>query len=112
MQRIARDVGYDFLVRGAGDEIALVPILHAQELRPVLGPPARLLPQLGGLKNGHDQLEGPGAVHFLANDPLHFPQRAQAHRQPAIQSVGESPDEAGPQHELVADDLGLGGGFL
>ena len=41
-----------------------------------------------------------------------FLQGPQAHGQPAVQSARKAADEAGPQHELVADDLGLGWGFL
>ena len=33
-------------------------------------------------------------------------------RQPGVDAGGEAADQAGPQHELVADDLGFGRGFL
>ena len=50
LQLAARDVGDDFLVRRPGDEIALVPVLDAQQLRAVLGPAAGFLPELGRLQ--------------------------------------------------------------
>ena len=107
-----RDVGDHFLVRGPGDEVALVPILEAQQLRPVLAPAARLLPQLRRLHHRHHQLERAGAVHLLADDALDLLQHPQAQRQPAVQPRRQAPDEPGAQHQLVADDLRLGGGLL
>ncbi len=61
-------IGDDFLVRGADDEVAVVAVLQAQQLRAVLVPAAGLLPQLGRLHRWHQQLERAGAVHFLADD--------------------------------------------
>src|SRR5580658_2384963 len=107
-----RDVGDHLLMGRAGDEIALVAVLDAQQLRSVLGPAPRLLPQLRRLDHRHHQLERPGAVHLLADDAFDFLQRAQAHGQPAVKSGREPPDEPRAQHQLVADDLSLCGGLL
>src|SRR3954469_11460212 len=112
LQLAPRKIGNDLLRRGLHDEIALVPILEAQELRPVRLPAARLLPELTGLHDGHDELEGAGAIHLLAHDPLHLAHDAQAERQPRIDARRQAPDEAGAQHQPMADDLRLGGHFF
>src|SRR3954462_6719821 len=112
LQLAPRKVGNDLLRRGLHDENALVPILEAQKLRPVRLPAARLLPQLTGLHDGHDELEGAGAIHLLAHDPLHLAHDAQAERQPRIDARRQAPDEAGAQHQPMADDLRLGGHFF
>ena len=65
-----------------------------------------------GCTAGIRDLERAGAVHLLAHDVLDLAQDAQAHGQPGVEARGESPDEAGAQHELVAHDLGLGRDFL
>ena len=106
------DIGDHFLVRGPGHEVTLVPILDAQQLRPVLAPASRFLPQLRGLHHRHHQFQGAGAVHLLADDVLHLFQDSQAHGQPAVQPRRQAPDEPRAQHELMAHDLRLGGGFL
>jgi hypothetical protein len=50
-----------------------------------------------------------GTVHFLADDPLGLLQGLEAHGEPGIQSGCEAADHPGPQHELMTDDLGVGG---
>ena len=64
----AHEVDDDLLVRGADDEVAALAILEAQQLRAVLLPAARLLPQLGRDHRGQEHLLGAGAVHLLADD--------------------------------------------
>ena len=106
------DIGDHLLVRGPEHKVALMAILQAQQLRAVLAPTARLLPQFGGLDRWHQQLQGSGPVHLLAHDGLDLAQRAQAERQPAVDTGRDAPDHPGAQHQLVADDLSLGRGFL
>jgi len=53
-----------------------------------------------------------GAVHLLAHDVLDLAQHAQAQRRPGVDAGGELAQHAGLEHQLVADDLGVGGGFL
>ena len=108
----AGEVGDDLFVRRADDEVALVPVLQSQQLRPVLLPTARFLPELGRLDGGHEHLERAGAVHLLADDLLDLAQRAQTERRPGVDAGGEAADEPRSQHELVADDLGFGGRLL
>ena len=109
LQLAARDVGDHFLVRRAVAERAVVPVLDAQQLRAELVPAAGFDPQLGGLHGRHQHFERAGAVHLLADDGLDLAQHAQADRQPRVHAAGEAADQAGAQHQLVADDLGIGG---
>ncbi len=89
-----------------------MPVRDAQQLGTVFVPTARLLPQLGRLYHRHDELERPGAIHFLADDPFHFLQGPQSHRKPAVQTGSQAADESGPKHELVTDHLRFGWRFL
>src|SRR5690606_12589345 len=61
---------------------------------------------------GHRHLDRAGAVHFLAHHRFDLAQHAQPQRRPGVQAGGELADHAGLEHQLVADDLGVGGGFL
>ena len=53
-----------------------------------------------------------GAVLLLADDLLDLLEHAEAERQPGVDAGGGLADEPGAQHQLVADDLGVGGAFL
>ena len=109
LQLAPREVGDHFLVRRPEAVRPVVAVLHAQQFRPELLPAAGLLPELGRLHGRHQHLERAGAVHFLADDPLDLAQHAQAHRQPGVEAGRQPADQAGAQHQLVADDLGIGG---
>ncbi len=111
-QLLASDVGDDLFARRLDHEVALVAVLDAHQLGAVLLEPPRFLPQLGRLHHRHQQLDAAGAVHLLAHDALDPADDAQAHRHVRVDAGGESLDEAGAHHELVAHDLGIGGGFL
>ncbi len=104
----ACDVRDHFFVRRAVAERAVVPVLHAQELRAELVPAAGFDPQLGGLHGWHQHFERTGAVHLLADDVLDLAQYPQADRQPGVHAAREAADQAGAQHELVAHHLGIG----
>ena len=108
LELAARDVGDHFLVGRAVAVHAVVAVLDAQQLGPVLFPAARFLPQLGWLHGRHQHLERARPVHFLAHDLLDLAQHPQADGQPREQAAGQAPDQAGAQHELVADHLGIG----
>jgi hypothetical protein len=111
-QVTAHDVGDDFLVGRADDEVAVVAVLEAQQLGAVEIPAAGFLPQLGGLHGGHQHLDGAGTVHFFPDDRLDLAQGAQAQGHPGVDAAGEAFDQAGTHHQLVADDFGVGRGFL
>ena len=67
---LARNVGDHFFTGGLDDEVAVMPVFDAQQLRPIgLETPA-LLPQLGRLHHWHQKLHGTGAVHLFTDDGL------------------------------------------
>ena len=109
---LARDVGDDFLVRRAETEIALMPVFDLQHLRTEHRPAAGLFPQLLRLHGRHQQFERACPVHFLAHHRLDLAQHAQAQRHPTVESGTQPLDEAGTQHQLVADEFGLVRGFF
>ena len=108
----AHDVGDHLLVRGADDEVALVPVFEPQHVGPHLLPAPGLLPQLGRLHDGHQHLEGARAVHLFAHDLLRAAQREEAERHPRVQAGAELPYHAGAQHQPDAGDVGFRRGFL
>jgi hypothetical protein len=107
-QLLARNVGDDLFAGRLDHEIALMPILHAQQLGAILLETAALLPQLGGLHDRHQQLDGAGAVHLFADDGLDLADNAQTHRHVVVNASGQPLDQARAQHQLVAHDLGVG----
>ena len=111
-QVLARVESDDLFVRRAVAVVARVAILDAQQLRAHFFPPARLLPQLGRVDARHQHLERAGAVHFLAHDRLDLVQHAHADRQPGVEPLAQRADVARAQQQLVADDFGVGRGFL
>ena len=52
------------------------------------------------------------AILLLADDLLDLLQDAKAERQPGIDSGGGLAHQSRAQHQLVADDLGVGRAFL
>ncbi len=111
-QLLARDVGDDLFGGRLDDEVAAMAILHAQQLRAHLVEAAGLLPQLGWLHDRHQQLDGAGAVHLVADDVLDLADHAQAHRHVVVDAGAQALDHAGAHHQLVADDFRVGRGFL
>ena len=65
-----------------------------------------------GCTAGISSSSAPAAIHLLAHDVLDLAQHAQAQRHPGEQAGRKAPDQAGPQHQLVADDFGIGRDFL
>ena len=112
VQFVAREVGDDFLVRGAVAVFLLLAVLDLQQLAAEFLPAPGFLPQFARLDRRHQHLDGAGAVHFLAHDGLDLAQHAQAQRRPGVDAGGELADHAGAQHQPVAGDLGVGGDFL
>jgi hypothetical protein len=96
-------------VRRTDDEIALVSILAAQQFGTILVPAPGFLPQLGRLDSRHRQLDCPGSIHLVADNLLYLAHHAQTDRHPGVDAARQTFDHPGPQHELVADHLGVGG---
>ena len=99
-------------MRRAKAEVTVMPVLESAQLRPEDFPAARVLPQLRRLHHRHRDFQPAGAVHFLAHHVLHFPQDPQSQRQPVVEARRQLADQAGSDHQLMADDLRVGGGFL
>ena len=99
---LARDVGDGFFGCRLHDEIALMTVLQAKQLGPVLVPASGLLPQLRRLHHGHQKLDRARRVHFVAHDALDLAQDAQAQRHPGVDPRSEPLDHPGAKHELVA----------
>ena len=105
---IAEQGGDHFLVGRAVQHLALVAIGDAQHFRAVGVVAPALAPQVGRLERRHQQFDGAGTVLFLAHDAFDLAQHAQAERQPGVDAGGGLADQAGAEHQLVADDLGVG----
>jgi hypothetical protein len=108
----ARQIGDDLLGSRLHHEVALVPVLEAQQLRAVGAPAARFLPQLGRLHDRHRQLHRAGAVHLFPHDGLDLALHTQPGGQPRVHAGGEPANQPGAQHQPMADDLRFRGDFL
>ena len=106
------DVGDHFFGGGLDDEVALMPVLDPQQFGTVLLPAPGLHPEFGRLHHRHQQFDRAGAIHFFADDAFDAPDDAQAHRHVVVDAARQLADHAGPGHQLMADDLGIGGRFL
>jgi len=102
------DVGDHLFVRRPIDELAVVPVLEAQQFRSVFAPTARFLPKFSRLDGRHDHLQGACPVHFLPDNAFGLAQGAQSDGEPGIKAGRQTPDHAGAQHQAVADDLCVG----
>jgi hypothetical protein len=111
-RRIPEDHGNHLFGGGAEKDVAIVAILDAQHLCAIVVVAARFAPQVGRLNGRHKQLDGTGPVLLLAYDLLDLAQHAMAQRQPGIDAGSGLPDQPGAQHQLMADDLGVGGRLL
>ncbi|MNF81988.1 hypothetical protein D3C84_642800 [compost metagenome] len=111
-QLVAHQIGDHFFVGRARAEVATVAVFDAQQLRAVLFPAPRFLPQLGRLGARHQHFQRTGSVHLFANDGFNLAHDSQAHGQPGVQARGEFADHAGTQHQLVADDDRIGRRFF
>jgi hypothetical protein len=84
-----------------------VAVIEAQQLGAVLFPAADSCHSSAGCTTGIST-SGAAAVHLLAHD-VSRPCAARAtERQPGVDAGGQLADQAGAQHQLVADDFGVG----
>jgi hypothetical protein len=56
-------------------------------------------------------LLGSGPVHFLANNLFNFADNPITQWQVGIDAAGQFPDHPRPNHQLVADNVGIGRNF-
>src|SRR5207245_10108211 len=75
------------------------------------GPAPRLLPNLRGMEHRHGDLLPADGVHLLADHPIDLVDHAMAEGEVDIDAGRELAHEPGPDHELVADGLGVRGIF-
>ena len=93
------------LVRHRQHHVRAPAVLELEQLRDRIAPGAA--PGLGRMEHRHQHLLPPDRVHLLANDldnPLMHPP---AGREPAPQSGTDLTDQAGADHQLVRDRLGV-----
>ena len=87
-------------------------VLDAQHFRAIGVVAPALAPQLGRLERRHQHFLRAGAVLLLAHDLLDLLEHAKAERQPGVDAGRGLAHEPGAEHQLVADDLGVGRAFL
>ena len=87
-----------------------VPQLH--EVFAVADIAAGLLPKFQRLKRRQQNLGTSDGVHLLADDLRRLLQAAQSQRQKVISPGGQLTNQPRSNHELMADDLGIGRVFL
>ncbi len=109
---LAREFGSGLFGGGAVAELLFLAVLDLEQLPAELFPTPGGVPQLAWLDGGKQHFHCTGAVHLLAHDGLDLAQHAQAQRRPGVQPGGQLADHARAQHQAVADQLGVGRGFL
>ena len=107
LHAVAENLRDQLLVGRPVQHLAVVPVLEAQHLRAIGVVAPALAPQVRLLQGRHQHLDGAGAVLLLAHDLLDLLEHAKAERQPGIDARAGLADHAGPQHQLVRDDLRL-----
>ena len=105
----ARDVCDDFFMGWSHAAFSVVSVFKAQQLGAELLPAAGFFPQFTWLYRRHEHFGRTGSIHFFADDVFDLAQHPQAQRHPGVETGCEAADHTGPQHELVADDLCIGG---
>ena len=110
--QVADEVGTNFLVGRPEGEVLLRACreLHEQFAERLI--PPRLFPEFHRLERGHEQLERPGGVHLLSDDPDDLVQDPEAEREVGVRPSAKLPDHPRPEQELVARRDGVGRGFL
>ena len=104
----ANDVGDHLLVRGAENVDLAVAVLEDHQVGAEGVEAAGLLPEFLRLKGRHVDFDGPRAVHLLADDLGGLAQDPPAQRQVAVGPAGQFANQPGPDHQAVAEQLGLG----
>ena len=113
---VLRDqIGHDFLVRRPESQMdGSVAPLHVEVDQHIAKRFAAASPleEVDRLEGRHEDLDGSGGVHFLANDGFGLLERPQSQRQIRVGSRHELPDQTGSQHQLMAGDFRIGRDFL
>ena len=102
----------DGLLMGHGeDHVASDPVLEAAHLLVDGVVAAGLLPDVGGVDDGHQDLLSSNPLHLLADDGLYLRRGAEAEGQEGEDSSSHLPDEARAQQIFVALAVGSVGSF-
>src|SRR6185503_18652935 len=96
-----------FLMSRPQAELALVAILEADQFFAVETPSAGFSPQLCGRRNRHEKLLGSGPVHLLTNDLFDLSNDPEAEREVCIDAGCHLANQAGAEHEPMADSFCL-----
>jgi hypothetical protein len=107
----AENFGDHFLIGGAVQHVAAVPVLDAQHLLAVILVAPAFAPQLRRLDGRHHHLDGAGAILLLAHDPAYLLQYPQTERQERVNARCLLAHHPGSQHQAVRDDFGFLGRF-
>ena len=107
---VAGNGGHDLFVSHGEAQVGALAVLEAEHVVAHAGPSSGLLPDLGGVDGGQEELLADG-VHLLADDGDDLINGALAEREVRVNAGAELADVAGAQQQLVAGDLGVGGGF-
>ncbi|MNW58181.1 hypothetical protein D3C74_360280 [compost metagenome] len=94
-------------MRGGEQVVAVLAVREAEQVGPVLLPPARGLVGLARQQGREVDLLAARVLHLLADDRLDLGEHAQAQREPGVDAGGGTTDVAGAHEELVARDLGV-----
>ena len=101
-------IGHDLLVRHGQAHVAAGPVLHPHQIVADCVPAAGLAPQFRRQCHRHHHLLTIHAVHLLAQKPFDLVLDPHAQRQVLENPGGYLAHQAGPEHQLVADQFRLG----
>ena len=92
---LADEVAHRLLVRHREDHIAVLSVLEPGELGTDHVPPPRILPDLGGVDDRHEQLLSPDPPHLFADDRVDLLDHAPPDREIAEYAGAELSDAPG-----------------
>ena len=112
LDEVADDVRHRLLVGRAEDDVAVAAEGEFHQDSAHVAVAAGLLPDLHRLQRGHEQLQGAGGVHLLADDPRRLVQHAEAEREVGVGPRAELTDHAGAEEQDMAGRDGVRRRFL
>ncbi len=98
--------GDDLLVGHRQNHVGSATVVELEELIDLVA--SRSPPRLGWVEDRHQHLLAADRVHLLAHDLHDLLVNAPARWEPRPQPRADLPDEPGPDHQDVADRLGVG----
>ena len=104
---VRHEVGHFLLGGRTHRHIALGAVFEAEHVRAHRVPAPGLLPKLGGLQRGHENLARAGGVHLLTHYLLDFLERAHPQRHESEKPRSRLAADPGAHQELVRIDFGV-----